>query len=64
MYKGEEPDTTGNIRLRLATADSSGPPLVAHLSAMVVKHGALEMSNGLAVESEFMLLLSLLLFRG
>lgn len=29
---------TSNIRLRLETVDK-GPVLVAHLSAMVVKHG-------------------------
>ena len=40
VYKGEEPAVTGNIRLRLSTVDN-GTPLVAHLSAMVVKHGAL-----------------------
>jgi hypothetical protein len=40
VYKGEEPAVTGNIRLRLSTVDN-GTPLVAHLSAMVVKHGGL-----------------------
>ena len=38
VYKGEEPELGGSIRLRLATVDT-GTPLVAHLSAMVVKHG-------------------------
>ncbi len=38
VYKGEEPEISGSIRLRLATVDN-GTPLVAHLSAMVVKHG-------------------------
>lgn len=38
VYKGEEPDTTANTRLRLETVDS-GPKLVAHLSAMTVQHG-------------------------
>ena len=40
VYKGEEPAVTGNIRLRLSTVDNR-TPLVAHLSALVVKHGGL-----------------------
>ena len=44
VYKGEEPAVTGNIRLRLSTVDN-GTPLVAHLSAMVVKHGDLVMGK-------------------
>eukprot|EP00439_Symbiodinium_sp_Y106_P047447 s2623_g6.t1 len=38
VYK-EEPEVGSSIRLRLETADSKAPHLVAHLSAMVVKHG-------------------------
>lgn len=36
-YKGEEPPTTPNTRLRLVAAD--GPKVTAHLSAMIVVHG-------------------------
>ena len=44
VYKGEEPAVTGSVRLRLSTVDN-GTPLVAHLSAMVVKHGHLVMGK-------------------
>mmetsp|Transcript_35006 Transcript_35006/g.88202 ORF Transcript_35006/g.88202 Transcript_35006/m.88202 type:complete len:347 (+) Transcript_35006:63-1103(+) len=42
VYKQEEPETTPNTRLRLESIDSGGrgPPVVAHLSAMTVQHGA------------------------
>uniref|UniRef100_A0A6T0YEV3 DNA-(apurinic or apyrimidinic site) lyase n=1 Tax=Alexandrium monilatum TaxID=311494 RepID=A0A6T0YEV3_9DINO len=39
VYTGKEPETTANTRLRLTTADGSGPELAAHLSAMTVEHG-------------------------
>lgn len=38
VYK-EEPQVGSSIRLRLETTDGQAPHLVAHLSAMVVKHG-------------------------
>ncbi|CAE7638039.1 nei1 [Symbiodinium pilosum] len=38
VYKEQEPELTKNIRLRLETVDA-GTKLVAHLSAMTVKHG-------------------------
>lgn len=41
VYKGEEPDTTDNTRLRLETIDA-GPRLIAHLSAMTVVAGPIE----------------------
>eukprot|EP00931_Biecheleriopsis_adriatica_P123238 TRINITY_DN98281_c0_g1_i1.p1 TRINITY_DN98281_c0_g1~~TRINITY_DN98281_c0_g1_i1.p1 ORF type:complete len:339 (-),score=68.41 TRINITY_DN98281_c0_g1_i1:20-1036(-) len=47
VYKGDEPETTGNTRLRLETADR-GTKLVAHLSAMTVVHGALSKYSALA----------------
>jgi len=42
VYKGEEPEVTANTRLRLETADSSGPSFTAHLSAMTVVSGSVE----------------------
>lgn len=47
VYQGEEPEVTKNIRLRLETVDS-GTKLVAHLSAMVVKHGKESFYDSLA----------------
>jgi len=49
VYKGEEPAVTGNIRLRLSTVDN-GTPLVAHLSAMVVKHGPSSLYDSLTAK--------------
>ncbi|CAE7040009.1 nei1 [Symbiodinium natans] len=39
VYTKEEPELSKSIRLRLETVDQKGPHMVAHLSAMVVKHG-------------------------
>lgn len=49
VYKGEEPAVTGSVRLRLSTVDN-GTPLVAHLSAMVVKHGPSSMYDSLTAK--------------
>ncbi|CAJ1357375.1 unnamed protein product [Effrenium voratum] len=49
VYKGEEPEISKNVRLRLATVDS-GAQLVAHLSAMIVKHGKPAMYTSLTAK--------------